>query len=211
MAWFIRHEGSPQATEVQTAQAVIDGIRDGVWAPDDEVRQENETEWRHIEEHPQFAEALSDWEPSPPKAPEDETRLDMNPLIDVALVLLIFFILTTAYEELRKKLPPPSGVPEESQRGISEGDLKQAAFNVKVNRSGDRTIFLIEGVEVAPENLQKAMEEEIKKTGRTKLAIEVDPKCSFADFVRVQDAATGANITEVIRVIRKNRREEEGP
>ena len=50
---------------------------------------------------------MADYEPPPPKHPEDETRLDMNPLIDVALVLLIFFMLTTTYEELRKEFNPP--------------------------------------------------------------------------------------------------------
>lgn len=211
MAWHIRHEGSPQATQVETAQAVIDGIRDGYWTPEDEVRQDGEQAWMHIETHPQFAEAVSEWEPEKPLPPEEETRLDMNPLIDVALVLLIFFILTTAYDELRKKLPPPAGVPEESNRGVSEGELKQAAFSVKVIKDGDRAIFKLEGVEVAPADLQKAMEDEMKKSGRTKLAIEVDPKVTYDAFVKVNDAATGANITEVIRVVRKNRREEEEP
>ena len=46
--------------------------------------------------------------PPPGEAP-DETRLDMNPLIDVALVLLIFFILTTTYESLRRAIDLPPG------------------------------------------------------------------------------------------------------
>ena len=39
----------------------------------------------------------------------------MNPLIDVALVLLIFFILTTTYEELRKEFLPPEPQAENKQ------------------------------------------------------------------------------------------------
>ena len=95
MSWKVRHEGSPQHRELATAQEVLQGLIDGVWEPTDEVRGPNDAKWQPLETHPQFAEAAADIEPLP-KMHEDESKLDMNALIDVCLVLLIFYILTTS-------------------------------------------------------------------------------------------------------------------
>src|SRR4051794_777434 len=108
MNWTIRHQGSPRAVDGLSSGQVLEGLQDGRWEPTDEVKADGEPRWRSLEEHPQFAEAVADLEPPEPKHAEDETRLDMNPLIDVCLVLLIFFILTTTYETIRKVLDMPS-------------------------------------------------------------------------------------------------------
>src|SRR5437870_1804409 len=104
MTWKIRHEGSPQAVEGLNPQEIVEGLQDGLWEPTDEVMGPNDESWVPIENHPQFAEIAEDLEPPPPKVYDDETRLDMTPLIDVTLVLLIFFILTTTYATLQKIL-----------------------------------------------------------------------------------------------------------
>src|SRR5258708_38947405 len=100
--WKVRHEGSPKFTAGLTPEQVLDGVREQMWEPSDEVQGPGETGWRSMESHPVFAAALADYEPPPAPPKPDETKLDMNPLIDVALVLLIFFILTTTYESVRK-------------------------------------------------------------------------------------------------------------
>src|SRR5262249_49861697 len=107
MSWKIRHEGSPQARTLMLAQ-IVEGLRDGIWEPTDEVQGPGETAWQAIENHPQFAELAADLEPPPP-AHDDETRLDMNALIDVCLVLLIFFMMTTTYAvAVQKTVPLPT-------------------------------------------------------------------------------------------------------
>src|SRR5262249_28118804 len=115
MNWKIRHEGSPQSIDGLELQQVLDGLRDGRWAPADEVMGPGEANWQAIENHPQLAETAADLEPPPPKDHDDETRLDMNPLIDVALVLLVFFILTTTYETIRKVIEAP-GTSSQSEK-----------------------------------------------------------------------------------------------
>src|SRR5476651_1536554 len=113
--WKMRHQGSPQSTKDLTDAQIIEAVVDGHWEPTDEVIGEFETEWQSLEIHPHFAPALADFVPPTPPAPPDETRLDMNPLIDVSLVLLIFFILTATYEELRKEFPAPSAAKENAK------------------------------------------------------------------------------------------------
>src|SRR6478609_4934644 len=107
-AWKVRHQGSPESVDGVSPEEIVDGVKEGIWEPTDEVRGPGESEWKSLEVHPIFAQAMADYEPPPSHEPEDETRLDMNPLIDVALVLLIFFILTTTYAALQRVLEMPT-------------------------------------------------------------------------------------------------------
>src|SRR3954469_14888133 len=100
--WKVRHEGSPKSTEGLTYEQALQGLLDARWEPTDEVMGPSDSAWVSFENHPQFAEVAAEIEPPPPPSHEDETRLDMNPLIDVCLVLLVFFILTTTYPSLQK-------------------------------------------------------------------------------------------------------------
>ncbi|HYT87105.1 MAG TPA: biopolymer transporter ExbD, partial [Gemmataceae bacterium] len=114
MTWKIRHEGSPKFIQGLTLAQVVEGLRDGLWEPTDEVMGPSDATWVALENHPQFAEVAADLEP-PPRREEDETRLDMNALIDVCLVLLIFFMLTTTYAVAVQKLIPLPTVAEDKK------------------------------------------------------------------------------------------------
>ena len=90
MSWKVRHEGSPRAVEDLTPGQIAQGLIDGHWEPTDEVMGPQDTEWVPLENHPNFATVALEVEPPPPREHEDESRLDMNALIDVCLVLLVF-------------------------------------------------------------------------------------------------------------------------
>ena len=80
--------------------------------PTDEVKGPADAHWQPIESHPTFAEAAADIEPPPP-AVDGRNHLDMNPLIDVCLVLLIFFILTITYASLERAIDVPEDNPDD--------------------------------------------------------------------------------------------------
>ena len=107
MSWKVRHEGSPQHIEVPGVPEIVEGMQSGLWEPTDEVMDPQSATWVAIENHPQLEEIAADIEPSPPTFHDDETHLDMTALIDVCLVLLIFFILTTSYAALQRILETP--------------------------------------------------------------------------------------------------------
>src|SRR4051812_19332971 len=98
MSWRLRHEGSPQPVpQPLTPEQIFEGLKDGVYSTTDEVRGPGDDKWQRLEVHPQFAEAagviaeqLMEF-----KHEEEDNNIDMNPLIDVCLVLLVFFILAT--------------------------------------------------------------------------------------------------------------------
>src|SRR5262245_39088399 len=152
MSFAVRHQGSPKSVADLTAGDVAAGLRDGRWEPTDEVRGEAEGTWLPLEDHPRFAEAVTELEPPPRKVYPDETRLDMNPLIDVALVLLIFFILTTTYETVRKVLDMPGATAEaKGVRRVSPEQVKKSMILVTVRTQDGEPVIRVENAPVSLE------------------------------------------------------------
>src|SRR5438093_6486906 len=116
MNYSVRNKGSPRAVDDLTAAEVAQGLEEGQWDPTDEVKGPDDQEWVAIENHPQFEELAADLEPPLATHEVDETRLDMNPVIDVALVLLVFFMLTASYAAIQRVLEMPSGARKASGR-----------------------------------------------------------------------------------------------
>lgn len=201
--WSVRHAGSPDSVNGLTAEDVLDGVKEEVWDPSDEVMGPNDPDWVPLEQHPVFARAMADYDPPPPKHPEDETKLDMNPLIDVALVLLIFFMLTTTYEELRKEFNPPGRESSNQGNTATDPELKRTTIRVTATMEGDKPVYRIEGEIVEEKNLEARFVELRESTGHDKLAMEVDKQVPWRAVVAIQDAAAGAKFQEIIRIERK--------
>ena len=137
--WQIRHEGSPQAKSGLTLPQIIAGLRDGAWEPTDEVLGPGDRAWTAIENHPQLAETVADLEPPSPRVHEDETHLDMNALIDVCLVLLIFFMLTTSYVAAVQKVVPLPALSEDKQkRAVIRLTPQQVQSMIRVEARADK-------------------------------------------------------------------------
>jgi biopolymer transport protein ExbD len=205
MSWKVRHQGSPGHAEVATEEEIAEGVADGIWEPTDEVMGPDDKQWRSLENHPRFADVIADYDPMPAIPKPEETRLDMNPLIDVALVLLIFFILTTTYVELRKEFPAPPTAGDETRttNPIREDELKKFTIRVTANRENDETVVRVEGNPVPEHELQTAIEAAMQKTGYDRLAVEIlHPRVSWGTFMAIQDAAAGAKISETLWIER---------
>ncbi len=198
MTFSVRHEGSPQWVSGQSAAAVAAGLRDGRWEPTDEVWGEGEPGWVPLEEHPRFAEAAADVTPPPRKHHPDETRLDMNPLIDVALVLLIFFILTTTYETIRKALdlPGASANAPGKVKEIRPEDAKKLMIAVSARQENGRPVVRVEGKPVALDDLDTALRRAVTDSRKTLLLLDAAPDVDYGVVIAVIDAARGAGITK---------------
>ena len=201
--WSVRHAGSPESVDGLTAEDVIDGVKEEIWDPTDEVMGPDDPDWVPLERHPVFAPAMADYEPAPPKHHEDETKLDMNPLIDVALVLLIFFMLTTTYQELRKEFMPPAGDRPNQIGTTTPSDLEKTTVRVSARMENDEPVFRVEDEVVAPKDLEAKFVEYKEKRGHNILAMDVAPDVYWKHVVAIQDAAAGAKFQEIIRVVRK--------
>ena len=206
MAWKIRHQGSPQARSATLAQ-IVEGLRDGLWEPTDEVVGPDEKAWVAIENHPQLSEVAAELEPAP-KGHPDETHLDMNALIDVCLVLLIFFMMTTTYAvAVQKTVPLPTLAQQDKVKSLPTIKLDQVLkYMVRVDArldSAGKPVIQVEGlkVDVLEENggidANKLRAELLRYTGGTPPREEMllDARgVTWGMVVAIQDAARSANI-----------------
>jgi biopolymer transport protein ExbD len=198
MSWKIRHEGSPRAVEGLTLPEVLEGLQNGLWEPTDEVIGPLDANWVALENHPQFEDAALDLEPHAPRHYDDETNLDFNPLIDVCLVLLIFFILTTSYAALQKVLPMPS-VSTESPKGppvVSQERVDQFMIKVVARQENGKPIIHVEDQVVEPEDLVGALRQWVRDKRKNELLIDAQG-VDWGVFVAIQDAAKGADVQKV--------------
>jgi biopolymer transport protein ExbD len=206
MTWKIRHEGSPQSVEGLTTAEVVEGLQDGLWEPTDEVMGPGDREWMAIENHSQLEEVVADLEPPPARVHEDEARLDMNPLIDVALVLLIFFMLITSYVALQKVLEMHY-TPQDVEGKITRVDkarlLYDLTIKVKAFEEDGKPVIYVEETKVDPDSLMQELRGYVRKTQKTHVLIDAQ-NVDWGTVVAIQDAAKGAGIDRAYLLNKKS-------
>ena len=206
MTWKIRHDGSPRSIDGLSSVQVLEGLQDGQWETTDEVMGAEDQDWVAIENHPQFAELAADIEPPPPHHREDETRLDMNPLIDVCLVLLIFFIITASYAALQKILDMPD-ISARDETGIPKMTPQQVAqltIKVEARQENGKPVIRVEDKVTQRENLTRVLSTFVKSKRVTKLLLDASGDVDWGTIVAIQDAAKGAGITAVNFLVQKS-------
>jgi biopolymer transport protein ExbD len=195
MSWKVRPEGSATVTDVPTLEELAAGLEEGAWAPTDEVRGPDDADWTPIEEHPQLAEAVA-LEPLPSHG-DDETHIDMTPLIDVVMVLLVFFILLFTYTVLEKRLEAPNASSDKTTVAtITEDEVKEQMVHVVVKREDGKTVYRVEDKVVPPERLVAELRSYVRPTHNT-LLLESDDDVPHGDVVQLEDFAKEAGIERV--------------
>jgi biopolymer transport protein ExbD len=203
--WKVRHEGSPQAVAGLSLAEVVDGLQEGQWEATDEVMGPNDEDWQALENHPALSEVVADLEAPPPRIEDDETRLDMNPLIDVALVLLIFFILTASYAALQRVLQLPST--KQAADGptvVSKERVQQFTIQLQLRKQGEETIVRVEGQPVTLAELPRALARRVAESQRSELVLDIEG-VEWGTVVAVQDIAKGAGIERVHYLVKPPR------
>lgn len=196
--WSVRPEGSPHAVVLHSAEEVLDGLRQGHWLPSDEVKGPQDSNWRSIDTHPRFADSVEEMQ-TPQRIQEDETHLDMNPLIDVCLVLLIFFILTITYASLERAIDvPPLNPEKKGPARVEYKDIKDRVFVVTARMEGDRPVVKIEQKEVPLSKLAEEMKRIIDSTQRREMVLDVDRFVPWGVVTAILDAAKGCGVREIL-------------
>jgi biopolymer transport protein ExbD len=205
MSWAVRHEGSPRHVEGLTTAEVIEGLEAGQWEPTDEVMGPGDANWTVLEDHPMFADTAQDLDLAPPRHYEDETRLDMNPLIDVCLVLLIFFILTTSYAALQRFLDSPRMSPQkvEGPPVYTPEQLKEFTIKVVARRENGEPVIRVENQLVQPAELVPALRRWVKQQRKNILWLDIANDVTYGTEIRIRDAAKGAGIEKILVQVEK--------
>jgi biopolymer transport protein ExbD len=208
MSWKVRHEGSPRAVEGLTLPQVAQGLLDGQWEPTDEVMGPDDQHWVAMENHPQLEEVAAEVEPPPQKSFDDETRLDMTALIDVCLVLLVFFILTTTYAALQRMIEAPDMTAQKltgAPRKVTPDQVKEfmVKVDVRMQREGsgadekDVPVIRVEGETVPRDQLLAELSRFHSNTRKTEVLIDHSPRVPYGTIIAIQDAAKGAGYDKV--------------
>jgi biopolymer transport protein ExbD len=210
MPWQVRHAGSPRIVRDLTLQQIVNGLQDSLWETTDEVLGPGEARWRSIETHPQLADIAQDLEPPPPAHPPEATSLDFNALIDVCLVLLIFFILTTSYANLIQKVVP---IPTHKAEGKARPPTKLADIaktHILLSAIGDKAgnpvvrvetqvvdVLGADGKTIDGAKLRAALQPYTRGTDR-KTELFMDARdVTWETVIQIQDAARSAGIQKI--------------
>jgi biopolymer transport protein ExbD len=216
MAWQLRHEGSPTAIKDLTLAQIAEGLRDGHWEPTDEVLGPGESSWQAIENHPELAEFAEEIETPPPARHEEGTHLDFNALIDVCLVLLIFFILTTTYTATVQKVVPLPTVKADGKkvRVIPVKDVKDKMIRLQasLDASGNPVLRLenqpihvltADGRGVDSNKLRDALDPYVKGADGKREIILDAREITWGTVVAIQDGAKAAGVHTVHHLLKK--------
>ena len=128
----------------------------------------------------------------------------MNALIDVTLVLLIFFILTAGYASLPKEIGAPPATTADLPDKPVEVDPKQIEeqmIRVDVNLVDGKPVIKVLGQVVAADRLENELTKRVKATKKTTLLLVADRNVPSGTVVEVLDAAQGAKIEQVKRAV----------
>jgi biopolymer transport protein ExbD len=199
MSWKVRHEGSPRTVDNLTPGQIAQGLEDGLWEPTDEVQGPEDEAWTPIESHKVFADVAADLDLTPEKKPDEGTHLDMTSLIDVCLVLLIFFILTTGYAALQKMLE--MGKLSSEKDGVtyvSKEDVDRLMIQISVMMEEGKPVMKLENEVIDPADLPGRLASIVKATRKVNLLVKHDDEVPWGMLVPINDAAKFAGIQDAV-------------
>jgi biopolymer transport protein ExbD len=200
MSWKVRHEGSPRAIEGLTPGEIAQGLEDGLWESTDEVQGPGETDWTPIESHKVFEEVAADIDPTPERRPDEGTHLDMTALIDVCLVLLVFFILTTGYAALQKMLEMGRLAYDKKNNVVvvPQDKVDEMMLQVTVQMEDGKPVLRLEREVVPPDQLPARLASLVRQTKKVSLLVKHDDDVPWGSVVPIKDAARFAGIQDAV-------------
>lgn len=114
-------------------------------------------------------------------------RVEIIPMIDVMLFLLVFFIIVTL------QMIPDSGMSMQLPTSTQTEHLKHPKFTINILKDG--TIEIKDQV-LAPEDLTKMFQAD-GDPAHTQITIAASKQVAFQHFVTVMDAARKAGVTDI--------------
>jgi biopolymer transport protein ExbD len=202
MSWRIRHQGSPKAVEGLSLVHIVEGLQDEKWDLADEVMGPGDRRWYSIDAHPQLESVAAEIDEARNRTIDEddpeEQRIDMNPLIDVCLVLLVFFILATTLTILEKVLDIPGNKSEKpgQVKVVKQEDIISTTLMVKAFKQGGKTIVMVEDKVVPIEDIQPNLDRFVKDTRKLDMIIDAQG-VDWSTIVAIIDAAGGVGIKKV--------------
>ena len=118
---------------------------------------------------------------------EDDSQIDMTPMLDVVFIMLIFFIVTTSFVResgLEVDRPSAATATEQTKEGIF----------VAIKDTGE---IYIDSKQVDQQRVRASLERLIASQGEVGLVIQADKETRHGVVVKVMDAAREAGIKQI--------------
>jgi len=132
------------------------------------------------------------------RAPKDDPEINLIPMIDVLLVIIIFLMLTTTYaRQAELKINLPSADADKKLERANE-------INVVVSASGQYSVQgrLVQAREVS------ALADELRRAAaglkQPVVVISGDSNASYQSAIRIMDAARRAGIGQVVFAVEQS-------
>lgn len=116
-----------------------------------------------------------------------KARIEIIPMIDVMLFLLVFFIIVTL------NMIPDSGVNLNLPQASTAKPLPHPEFTVNVLNDGS---LQLKGKAISLDELSELLKDD-GNTSETQITIATDKKTQFQDFVSVINAAQKVGVTNI--------------
>ena len=125
---------------------------------------------------------------------EEITGINVTPLVDVVLVLLIIFMVTANFivrETVEVDLP----------RAANGGETVQGLVNVVVDKEGK---LFFDGAEVSEDELRRRVTQALEKDKETRAIISADQSLPYGRVMRLIDVVKGQGIAKFALNIEKD-------
>jgi biopolymer transport protein ExbD len=125
---------------------------------------------------------------------EEITGINVTPLVDIVLVLLIIFMVTANFivrETIEVDLP----------RAANGGETVQGLVNVVIDKDGK---LYFDGAEVAEDELTRKVSEALAKDKDTRAIITADQALPYGRVMRLIDVVKGQGIAKFALNIQKD-------
>lgn len=123
------------------------------------------------------------------RKPRSKPIINIISLIDILVVLLIFYIATTVFKKTEPKINIV--VPASTQAGVTHDQTPSIIYV-----TADSKMYL-EDAEIQPGELADKLKEKIAANPTYKVAMKADSKAPFNMIVKVMDAAHSAGISDL--------------
>ncbi|MCE9673083.1 biopolymer transporter ExbD [Myxococcus stipitatus] len=125
---------------------------------------------------------------------EEITGINVTPLVDIVLVLLIIFMVTANFivrETVEVDLP----------RAANGGETVQGLVNVVLDKEGK---LYFDGTEVSEADLSRKVAEAVAKDKDTRAIISADQSIAYGQVMRLIDTVKGQGIAKFALNIEKD-------
>jgi biopolymer transport protein ExbD len=127
------------------------------------------------------------------EADDEITAINVTPLVDIVLVLLIVFMVTATFivrETMEVDLP----------RAANAGETVEGLINVVMDKEG--RIFL-DGSQVGEEELVRKAKESVSTQPQTRAIVSADQSVSYGRLIHVIDTLKGQGVNQFALNIEK--------